>query len=137
MSGYTQFVPAELDLLSEGAFMAEAAKAFKELQRAICQYRKEFGDRADGAKAVQTMKVIITAAKGDKNSFTISTSIKSELPARPSMVSLASGGETATDEPCLFVRASGSDSEMPEQTKLVTDDGRVIDHKTGEVKATG
>jgi hypothetical protein len=132
----TKFVPLSTKLIDEGEFIRELDSELAELQAAHMRFVKKYG----GAAWKSTSKLIIELAikcetvneDSDDHAFSVRASMKATTPKRPASLSMAMSGETATGEPCLFVRAAGSDTSDPKQGKMFTRDGRLIDPVTGE-----
>ncbi len=133
-----KFVPLDISLIDEGRFVAAAAEEFAAAQDALYKFKKKYGEGAQGAKAKIKIEVVLSIDSVDESDadfdlFGISASVKKDLPARPKIVSKAIAGETDKGEGALFVRQTGSSAHTPAQTKLCTNNGRVIDQDTGDV----
>lgn len=129
----TQFVPLTVDLIDEGEFQDDFNAELKSLQIALAKFRRQWGEKSKGAKAVLAVKITLSVESHDDGAYAIKTSIESKIPKRPDTVSLAIEGQDQNDSLALFVRTSGSDRDDPRQSKLATRDGRTIDPVTGEV----
>lgn len=134
----TKFRPATLAMVEEGRLLVEVESQFAAMQRRLCEYVQEHGDRAEGAKAKLILTVEVKAEHvspdepGD-SSYSISTDIRASIPTRPKRASTAIAGEDDDGTPRLFARASGTSEGEPRQLRLATEDGRVVDPETGEV----
>jgi hypothetical protein len=132
--GKRVFTPLDLSLVEEGRFIEQANADLMECQRRLLAFRKEYGDKAEKAKAKLQIEVTLVCENPEEELFTIKALTKTSMPSRPASVSVAMAAEGEDGEPCLFVRNSGSDAETPRQSKLATDDGRPIDIETGKPK---
>jgi hypothetical protein len=132
--GATQFVPLELNLISEGVFVEDINDELQDLQTKLALFHRTYGEAATKATAKLMIEVVLRVENADaEGAFSIKTGIKSVLPKRPSTVSIAIGGVNEDHKLALFVRSSGSDESHPKQLKLSTQDGRIIDQETGRV----
>lgn len=127
-----RFTPLTIGLIDEGRFMDEVERELDEVQRALIAYRQEHGMAAKGAKAEVNVKITLGCDDPENELFSIRAEMKRKLPARPASVTLAMPAEADDGTATLFVRRSGSSTDEPAQGRLTTDDGRVIDGKTGE-----
>lgn len=133
--GATKFVPLTTKLIDEGDFLKELDAELAELQASHLKFARKYGESALKSVSKLVIELAIkceTATDPDNNAFSVKTTMKATTPKRPASLSMAMSGETATGEPCLFVRASGGDVSHPKQGKLFTRDGREIDPETGE-----
>lgn len=133
--GATKFVPLTTKLIDEGDFLQELDAELAELQASHLKFAKKYGEAALKSVSKLVIELAIkceTVTDPDNNAFSVKTTMKATTPKRPASLSMAMSGETATGEPCLFVRASGGDSSHPKQGKMFTGDGRNIDLDTGE-----
>lgn len=125
-------VPLTVELLEEGRFLAETNKKLRELQADMVRYIEEHGDSSKGAKGVLTLKISIIS-NGPDQIIGLKTERKTTMPSEPANMTYAIAEETAKGELALFVRATGSDTDSPKQTKLCTADGQTINPETGEL----
>lgn len=133
-----QSVPLRLDLVDEGRFLVEANEDLEGLQRELIAYVGKHGkDRAKGAKAELTLRIVLKFDGKDPTDYSVLATSKKAVPARPPSVSKALGGGRMDEEGRLWVLASGSSGSTPKQGKLCTDDGREIDPVTGKAAPTG
>lgn len=129
----TQFVPLNAGLIDEGQFLQDLNLELKELQESICKFRRQYGEKAKGAKAKLTVEIGIEIEDVDDDAYSVKTTMKATHPKRPASLSIAMGGSDDDGKMALFVRRSGSDDEHPRQMKLATRDGRIVDPETGRI----
>jgi len=135
--GKTRFVPLTLGLIEEGQYAEEADNLFQHLQRQMIEYVHRYGtELATGAKGKLALTITIEFQGRNERDFSIRGEMRATLPARPPIVSRATAGETDDGDKALFVRPTGSSALPPQQGKLVTRSGDVIDTKTGELVKT-
>ena len=120
-----------IEQIREGELLAQVNHSLSQLQRRMAAYSQKHGDRAK--KAVGKLKVELDLVIIDDGQVAIIDKVKMELPAAPTNITFAMQDETATDEPCLFIRKSGSGKDSPKQKIMCTSDGRAVDPETGEV----
>jgi hypothetical protein len=131
----TKFKGLQFSLIDEGRFERECDEELQSLMKQLIQYKRKYGkDKAEGAKAVLTVKVSLQFDGRDDADFSIKGTISKQTPARPPSLTVAVEGDEQDGEPTLFVRASGSTDDTPRQSVLSTKDGRVVDLKSGETK---
>jgi hypothetical protein len=133
--GATTFTPLDLGLIDEGRFLEDANKDLAQAQQELARFVEEHGEAAKKSKAVVTLKVTLQCERGkpENEAYSVKAESKLTIPARLPSVTLALRGEDEADEPCLFVRRSGSTSDTPKQKVLATKDGRTVDPETGEL----
>lgn len=137
-----KFSPLAFDLLEEGNLKKSLDASLADARARLLAHIARYGTESTGkSKAKVTLEVTIaptaSSAEPDGKSFatySITSNIKSTLPGRPSVASLAiHQADQVTGEDDLFVRASGSsEGEDPRQMKLATKDGRAIEQDTGK-----
>lgn len=130
-----KFKPLTLTLVEEGRFVAEIDAALAQIQARMVRYVKEHGcERSAGAKAKITVGMIIAYEGPNPEDFSLKGTLQISVPSRPPVVTRATADMDDSGEPALFVRASGSTADDPRQGVLMTEDGRLVDESTGEVK---
>lgn len=129
------YVPLRLDLIEQGRFTKDVDKALRRLQRQLCLYADEHGERADKAKGELTLKISLVCLNAREGQFAVKTDMTAKSPTRPTRATVTFQGEDDNGQPCLFTRASGTTQEPPQQRVLCTEDGDLVDTKTGEVVA--
>lgn len=134
----TTYKPLTVELLDEGRVLRALEAEFKTAQRALCIYADKHGDKSAKAKATVTLKLEIEVVNPDDGGqFVVLAKIDSKAPARPVKVTSAFGELDEEGRPSLFARASGSTEGDPRQMVLATEDGDLVDPKTGEVVKRG
>lgn len=130
-----KFAPLTFDLIEEGRFARSVDEELGEIRRALVAYVKKHGEAAEKAKAELSIKITLQFDGGpDAEDYSIKCTLSTKRPGRPALVTRAFEEVEQDGTPTLFVRASGSDANPPRQMKLATDDGRVVDQKTGKPK---
>ena len=117
--------PLTLDKIEEGQFLQKANEDLQELQRTMLAYLGEHGEQALKAKGKLTLEISIVIENAKECMFSIKTTPKMSLPARPPGTSMAIATITQDGEESLFVRETGSDKTTPRQGKFCTDEGRI------------
>ena len=127
-----KFLPLRLGLVEEGELLEEFDETFKKVQRNLIEHVKRF--RA-GGKASVSLTVSLGVTDVEQELFSVETKVSSKLPSRPARMTLATIATDDDGQETLFCRVSGTTAEEPRQGRLCTDDGRAVDHDTGEVLA--
>ncbi len=130
MDNYTNLT---FDLIEEVRLKGELEEELKIVMRALCRYRKKYGDEAQGAKAQVTLKVTLKIEDPKDEFYSVVSTLESKMPGRPQRATLAIEGTDDKGRPILFSRKSGSSKDHPDQQKLCTDAGEAIDPETGEI----
>lgn len=127
----SKFVPLTLELVDEGELVRDINAELADVQKRLIAFVKSHGDKAlkSSAKLKIEIAIVCTNPNPRDQAFAIKSQLSTMFPKRPASVSLAMAGDTQDDEPCLFVRQSGSDNTPPAQGKLATRDGREITDK--------
>lgn len=128
----SKFIALNLDLIEEGDFMAEANIQLGKLQEQLIAYRDKHQMESKGAKGKLTMEITVKIEDPKDELFSIKSSIKKALPARPSYTSLAMANKTQDGQARLFVRESGSTADSPRQSVLCTEAGEMVDQTEPE-----
>jgi hypothetical protein len=132
MSRSKQFGPLEsLDQIEEGVFLSDANEALRLLGIELARFRERHGDKAKKAKAVLTCKIELTVLEPSSETYQIKTGLSASKPGRPFGISHATEAFDDRNQPCLFVRNSGSDAGNPRQRKLATRTGAEVDPESG------
>lgn len=129
-----RYVPLKFDGIEEGRFSDEVNKAFAEVQHNLIEYCKKHAAKARGAKAGIVVKIVIAKDEKGEDIFSIKASVQQNRPAVPASLTLAIHSENDLGQSGLFVRGSGSTHDDPKQTVMSTQDGKLVDLETGEVK---
>lgn len=127
-------VPLKVANIDDQKFLPAVEEKFREVQERLTRYAQTHHDRAIGGKAVLTVKVTLLIEKtGDPS---IRAEIETKLPSDPPALTFA---EFSADEhgPCIKVQRAGSFVDPPRQSRLFTEDGRLIDQSTGEILDSG
>jgi hypothetical protein len=127
-----KFKSLELDGIEEGDFLQDMAHEFKDLQRRLIAFARQYPEKAEKVPAVLTIKIKMMCENADGGTYSIKTGFKTDVPKRPEAVSAAFAAEDEDGEQVLFVQASGSSTGNPRQKKLATRDGHRVDAETGE-----
>lgn len=129
------YKPLTLELIDEGRFLEAAGEAMAELQHELLTHVRKHGtDASAGSKAVLTLQIGMTFGGRADNDYTVTAALKKTLPAPPVSATMAMPGEKEdSSDLALFVRATGSTAQAPEQQVLCTQDGETVDADTGEV----
>lgn len=122
--------PLTLGLIDEGRFIQAANEDLLAMQEKLLDYVTLHKDDAKGAKAKLIIEVTLAVESPKDEMFSIKALTKTSLPNRPANVTLAVADEDTDGVPCLAVRRAGSTEAPPQQGKLCTGDGRVIDPAT-------
>jgi hypothetical protein len=128
------FKPLSLEGIDEGRFLAQVEGDLRKAQASLVEFVKKHGPESKGAKAKLTVEITLGCVNPTDMLFGIKASTKTAVPNRPPSVSLALSDEDDDGTPALFARSSGTSRAIPQQGVLTTEDGRVVDQKTGEVK---
>jgi hypothetical protein len=132
----TKFKPLTIDLIDEGEFLNELNADLHKLQGKLVEFMQKHKANAKNALGVLTIKVKMKCIDPDNGMFSVKAATQIQQPNRPPSETLAMAEENDAGEPALFVRNTGSSKAPPQQGKLTTNRGEVIDPDTGEVKAT-
>lgn len=127
------YVPLELALVDEGRFLAQANGDLAELQEKLVKFMQKYGDDSKKAKAKLTIEITLTCEDPKNSFFSVKASTKQTVPNRPPSVNVAMLGLTDDDRDCLWVHRSGATEVPPQQGKICTRAGEMIDQATGEV----
>jgi hypothetical protein len=133
MSSTNGLVPLKIANIDDQKFLPAVEEKFREVQEKLTRYAQTHRDKAIGGKALLTVKVTLLIEKtGDPS---IRAEIETKLPADPPALTFA---EFSADEhgPCIKVQRAGSFVD-PRQSRLFTEDGRLIDQSTGEILDPG
>lgn len=122
-----RYVPLTLDLIDEGRLLSLVNKDFQKMNSDLIALRKLYGLRLDGSKAVLTMKVTLICDPVDKGHFIIKSQSDVKMPTRPGTLTIADSGMDETDQPCLFVKTTGSSRTHPRQAQMFGDQGEALD----------
>jgi hypothetical protein len=134
MNSTNGLVPLKIANIDDQKFLPAVEEKFREVQEKLTRYAQTHRDRAIGGKALLTVKVTLLIEKtGDPS---IRAEIETKLPSDPPALTFA---EFSADEhgPCIKVQRAGSFVDPPRQTRLFTEDGRLIDQSTGEILDAG
>jgi hypothetical protein len=127
----TQFAPVELATIKQGDFIIECEEAFRRVNERLIKHVEQF------ERSAQAVLKMIVSVKYDseKDAYAIVTDIEEKLPKKPSRVTTAFVSEDPVNgHPCLFAQSAGTHKGDPHQQLLCTEDGKVIDQKTGKAK---
>jgi nucleoid-associated protein YgaU len=127
-----KFKPLELQDIEEGDFVSDLAHEFKDLQRRLIAFARQYPEKAAKVPATLTVKIKLMCEQPEGNAYSIKTGFKADVPKRPEQVSAAFAAEDDDGDEVLFVQASGSSAGNPRQRKLATRDGRTVNQETGE-----
>ncbi|HET99699.1 hypothetical protein LCGC14_0274050 [marine sediment metagenome] len=122
-----QFVPLDLGLIEEGAFLASVNRAICKAQDELVRHVEAWGERAGKAKAVIDVSIELKCENPTPGEgfYTITPTLKIKLPARPPKTTSAMAGfDKARDQACLFVRETGSTEGDPNQMHLPMGDAK-------------
>lgn len=126
--------PLALGLIDEGGVLTDFDRDLADIQAQLIRFVREHGpDRAKGAKAKLSLDITLCFDGADATDYSVKATSKKSVPGRPATLSKAVSDALQTGEPSLFVRASGSTTDPPEQRVLTTRDGRRVDPDTGEI----
>lgn len=127
------FKPLTVARIDEGRVLSALEVEFNRAQRQLCAYAEKFGDKAKKAKATIELRLEVEVVNPDDGHFDVFAHVKSKQPARPVKVTSAFGSTDDQGALALFARASGSTDGNPRQHVFATEDGELVDPKTGEV----
>jgi len=128
--------PLTFALIEEGRLAEDLDKAITKCRRELLDHVAKYGPPATAkSKAKVSLEITIQPENADDGSYAVTGIIKTTVPGRPAVSTLALASVDQDGEETLFVRASGSSpDEDPRQMKLSTDDGRVVDPETHEAR---
>lgn len=129
-----RFKELTLGLIDEGNLYKQAEIEFADLQHQLIGFVNKHGEVSEGTKAKLTISLEVKVVKAKDKVFTCSSSIKKALPNPPAVHTMVLGGESQTEKMSLFCRKTGSTADSPQQSILATEDGKTVDHGTGEIK---
>lgn len=134
-----KYDPITLQRIEEGRLLLDVDDVLVQAQRALTSHVALYGEDAAKAAAEVTIKLKLSVASVEDNTYRVTSGVSVKLPGRPS-VSTAAVGDDTERGPSLFCRPTGTTKGNPRQAVLSTRDGRgvaggeVIDKETGEVK---
>ena len=130
-----QFKPLTLHLIDQGRFLSDVNVALAALQSHLIEHVRKYGtDKCKGEKAELAIKLTLKHEGRTEDDYSVKASMTEKRPGRPSSVNVAIADEEQDGVPLLWVHGAGGRADDPQQKVLTTDDGRVIDQQTGEVK---
>ena len=124
--------PLTLDLIDEGEFREELDECLAEAQKILAEHRAKYEDESHKATIEVSAKVKLVIVNAKEGTVAIKSSVDIKRPKRPESFTTAIEAEGQTGEAVLFVKAGGSDSGDPTQTKFATRDGEMVEQSTGE-----
>ena len=125
-----KFKPLELEDIEEGDFLQDLRHEFKDLQRRLIAFARQYPEKAEKVPATLTVKLKAMCENADGKAYSLKVGFKTDMPKRPETVSAAFAAEDDDGDEVLFVQASGSSTGNPRQLKLATRDGRTVNQET-------
>lgn len=125
--------PLTFHLIEEGRLAKSLDEEITRARRELLEHVNKYGAaQTTKSKAKVVLEIVLEPENAEDGSYSVTGTIKTTVPGRPAMSTLALASVDQDGEETLFVRASGSSADPPRQMKLATDDGRAIDPETQE-----
>lgn len=118
--------PLTLELISEGDYLEEYEAAIEEAQQVLAEYREKHGDASHKATVVVEAKIKFQIMNPAEGTTAIKTQVDVKRPAPPAQITTAIESVSEDGDKVLFVKAGGSDSGDPTQTKFATKHGDMV-----------
>ncbi len=124
--------PLTIADIAEGKFLEDFIQELVFTEAMMVKFVQQWRDAADKAKGRVVATVWLEYDRDDPHRIKVSGKVTSVLPKRPGRTCVGQIDHGRYMVGCL---PCGATDDGPEQGRLCTQDGRVVDPKTGEVKA--